>query len=244
MSEHRLAEVLIERPRGGMRLSSRRLRGAKKRLNELTRDLIESESDGFSPHLIKVRNPTKYLSDNLGPLRRFLRSKVGKNWDNTYSELCDRLDTSTMIGQHVLQHLWDYVERHIEMVDDQPFCKPYYRRGGALYSGYRAQYYIHPESHLLLVAPSRSAKPVANSGPRLWIRVDAMHHYRLVDGVWYHLTFTPFADAISPWDQLLRQKLTPVLAYSYYGKSIYVSAKRQCNKRQLREIRVRLEKGE
>jgi hypothetical protein len=234
MSEHRLGEVLIERPRGGFRISSRRLRGAKRLLDTLTQEVIESESEGFAPYVIKVRNPTKYLSDNLGPLRRFLRSKVDKNWDDTYSELCDRLDSSTMLGQHLLEHLWHYVERHVELIDGLP-----YRMGRALYSGYHAQYYIHPKSHILLVAPSRSAKPIPARSQDL-IVLDQTHHYRLVHGIWYELTFSTFAGAQSPWDQLLRQNLTPVLAYSHYGKLAYVSDKRQCNKRQLRDIRCRL----
>ena len=53
MSEHRLAEIVIERPRSGMRMSSRRLKGEKKRLYQLT---LEASEDGLlSPYLIKPR---------------------------------------------------------------------------------------------------------------------------------------------------------------------------------------------
>ncbi len=43
MSEHRLDEITIERPRGGMRQSSRRLKGVRKKLDRLT---LEASEDG------------------------------------------------------------------------------------------------------------------------------------------------------------------------------------------------------
>ncbi len=238
MSEHQLAEILIERPRGGFRISSRRLKGAHKTLDQLTQEMAEGE--GFSPYLIKVRNPTKYLSENLAPLRRFLQAKVGKNWDDTYSDLCRQIDSSTMVGQHVLQHLWHFVERHVEMVDDRPIRKPYFgRMGGPLYSGHWAQYYIHPESKLLLMAP-RKRQESSPSTSSLFVVIDKVHHYRLINGIWYQFNFAFFYGAESPWDQLFKQRLSTTLAYSHYGKQIYVCEKRQCNKRQIRDIDRRL----
>ncbi|MEO0827185.1 MAG: hypothetical protein AAFY67_16220, partial [Cyanobacteria bacterium J06642_9] len=62
MSEHRLAEIVIERPRSGMRMSSRRLKGEKKRLYQLT--LEASENGLLSPYLIKPRQKSKYFSDH------------------------------------------------------------------------------------------------------------------------------------------------------------------------------------
>jgi hypothetical protein len=237
MSEHRLAEILIERPRGGFRISSRRLKGMRRNLDRLSQEMAEGE--GFSSYLIKVRNPTKYQSDNLTPLRQFLQSKVGKNWDETYSDLCAQIDPSTMVGQHVLQHLWHFVERHVEIVNGQPIRKPYFARmGGPLYSGYWTQYYIHPESHLLLMAP-RKHQVAALAYPPAFIVMDN-HHYRSVDGIWYQLTFATFHGAESPWDVLLKQRLSPSLACNHYGKQIYACEKRQCNKRQIRDIHRRL----
>jgi len=72
MSEHRLSEIVIERPRSGMRISLKKLKGFKKQLYKLTEDA--SQGGLLSPYLIKPRNKSKYLSDHLGPLRRFLRA--------------------------------------------------------------------------------------------------------------------------------------------------------------------------
>lgn len=147
MSEHRLSEIVIERPRGGMRIALKKQKGFKKQLDRLTQ---EASQDGLlSPYLIKPRNKSKYLSDHLGPLRRFLRSKVGQSWNVVYSELCQRLDSSTMAGQHVLSHVWDYVERHVELIDGIPYSKPYWISRCRLDVHYRDKFYVHPETGIL-----------------------------------------------------------------------------------------------
>ncbi|WP_414576821.1 hypothetical protein [Anabaena sp. CCY 9402-a] len=150
MSEHRLSKIVIERPRHGMRISLKKLTGFKKQLHKLTE---EASQDGLlNPYLIKATNRTKYLSDHLGPLRRFLRSQVGQPWNDVYSELCKKLDPNTMTGQHVLAHVWDYVERHVEIIDGSLYSQPY--------RGYRIQlnvshydhFYIHPQTGILCAA--------------------------------------------------------------------------------------------
>ncbi len=145
MSEHRLSEIVIERPRVGMRISLKKLKGFKKQLDKLTQ---EASQDGLlSPYLIKPRNKSKYLSDHLGPLRRFLRSRVGQPWNNVYSELCHRLDHNTMAGQHVLGHVWDYVEQHVELINGIPYYKS--RRHLRLANWRHIQLYVHPETGIL-----------------------------------------------------------------------------------------------
>lgn len=153
MSEHRFSEVLIERPRGGLRRSSRRLSGTKKHLEQLTK--IASEEGLLCPYLIKTRNKTKYLSDHLGPLRRFLRSNLGQPWDLVYSKLCRKVKTNTMQGKHVMDHVWGYVERHVVIIEGIPHRKP----GGAYGGGFtpltsrQHYFYVHPETGLLCAPP-------------------------------------------------------------------------------------------
>ncbi|WP_228041566.1 hypothetical protein [Planktothrix mougeotii] len=164
MSEHRLSEIVIERPRGGMRISLKKLKGFKKQLYKLTE---EASQDGLlSPYLIKPRNKSKYLSDQLGPLRGFLRcrqaaatpSHVGQPWNAVYSKLCQQLDTRTMAGQHVLTHLWEFVERHVELIDGIPYSKRTHRRFSIphpLDSYYTEKFYVHPETGILCASKSQ-----------------------------------------------------------------------------------------
>jgi hypothetical protein len=59
MSEHRLNEIVIERPRVGMRIPSTSIKGFKKALHKLT---VEASEDGLlNPYIIKVRNRSKHL---------------------------------------------------------------------------------------------------------------------------------------------------------------------------------------
>lgn len=132
------------------------MKGFKKQLEKLTK---EASQDGlFNHYLIKPRNKSKYLSDHLDPLRRFLRSKVGQSWNGVYSELCQRLDNNTMAGQHVLSHVWDYIERHVELIDGIPYSKPYWVSRRRLDRHYRDKFYVHPETGILFAAEKTPRK--------------------------------------------------------------------------------------
>ncbi|MGA7933029.1 MAG: hypothetical protein WCA35_05735 [Kovacikia sp.] len=239
MSEHRLSEIVIERPRGGMRISLKKLRGFKKQLNQLTE---EASQDGLlSPYLIKTRNKSKYLSDHLGPLRRFLRSKIGQPWNDVYSELCHRLDGSTMAGQHVLDHVQDYVEQHVELVDGIPFQKS--RRQYQLTQSYRFKLYVHPETGILCdpdAIPLRSiAVPSSNlKSQQDVIYLDAHHQYRKLNDIWYLITYQVVPATESVFDQLERVTITPGLKGN--GDRLYAANKRQCNKREIKIIQKKL----
>ena len=93
MSEHRLSKILIQFPRRKRKIPLKKQTGYKKQLAKITK---EASEDGlFNPYLIKVRNKSYYSFKRLGPLRRFLRSKVGQPWNDVYSEMCQRLDRNT-----------------------------------------------------------------------------------------------------------------------------------------------------
>ncbi len=194
MSEHRLSEIVIERPRGGMRISSRKLKGFKKQLRRITED---ASQDGLlSPYLIKVRNKSKYLSDHLGPLRRFLRSHVGQPWNDVYSKLCQQLSSNTMAGQHVLSHLWDYVERHVELIDDIPYSKPYWISPHRLDSHYRDKFYVHPETGILCASAKTPRKQKRNQLQRDRVILDEYHQYHQINDIWYLIQGKRISNAI------------------------------------------------
>lgn len=237
MSEHRLNEITIERPRSGMRCSSRRLKGVQKTLNRITE--IASEDGLLSPYLIKTRDKTKSLSDHLGPLRRFLRSKVNQPWDEIYSDLCQRLDPNTMTGQHVISHLWDYVEQHVDLVDGIPYRKAYSRYGNyRLGNGYRDEFYIHPETGILLLAERSPKSPPQK--PEDFVAIDAYRQYRKLNDVWYLIVFQDLPDCKLVWDVLLKAHVTPEIAERKYGRKIYADRKIQCSKRLLKTVYAKL----
>jgi hypothetical protein len=239
MSEHRLAEIVIERPRSGMRMSSRKLKGEKKRLGRLTQEATE---DGLlSSYLIKPRQKSKYFSDHLGPLRRWLRSQVGQPWNVIYSRLCRQLDTRTLLGQHILSHVWDDVERHVTLIDGVLYCHPEWGGFRPLENPYRDRFYVHPETGLLCIVPKAARREKGQPQVCDRMDIDSHHQYRQVNEIWYLITFADFpTSGTEKVTDILQGEITWQQATIIQGRCVYAVNKRQCNKKALRQIRQRL----
>jgi hypothetical protein len=229
MSEHRLSEIVIERPRGGYRISYKKITGTKKFLYELTQEATE---DGLlTPYLLKPRHRTKHLSDHLGPVRRLLRSKVGQPWNQVHSELCQRLDSNTMAGRHVLDHVDDYVAQHVEIIDGELYRKPKgWYSWRILGSYWRDEFYVHPETGILCLALKRDRQK--QNQPDDVIVLDREHRYQKIDDIWYYVTLADLPVNQFMWDVVQKQ-----LVQSRYSGSQYAIAKRQCNKQDLKSLR-------
>ena len=68
--------------------------------------------------------------ENLAPLVRFLRSRLGRHWDSVYSELCEGLRPDSTVQKHVLDHLWDFVAVRTGVVE------------GAVYAHFRSDTFV------------------------------------------------------------------------------------------------------
>jgi hypothetical protein len=227
MSEHRLDRIVIERPRSGFRLSSRRIKGQKKLLQQITE--IASTDGLLSPYLIKVTRKTKYFSDHLGPMRRWLRSKVGQPWDIVYNELCQRIDTQTLCGQHLLFHVWQFVQREVYLIDGVPYCKHGYR-----YFGWRGEaLYVHPETGILCKVKPEKKKPAQKESDRLIL--DQYHEYRKLKDLWFLVTFQNEPPEVEV------KGIEPV--QKSYWHRVYAVSKRQCNKKEIKYIMKQLAKN-
>jgi hypothetical protein len=238
MSEHRLSEIVIERPRGGRRISLKKTTGSKKFLHRLTQEAIE---DGLlTPYLLKPRNKTKRLSDHLNPLRRLLRSKVGLPWSQVHSELSQRLDASTMAGRHVLDHVRDYVTENVDMVEGVPYSREGgWRHGKLLGTGYHEEFYVHPDTGMLCLA-AKQPRVSLRIVPDDWvepvdsIRADRHHRYQKIDEVWYWVTLADLPVNVALWDVV---KKTTVRSKTPGAR--YAVDKQQCSKRDLKSLRRR-----
>ncbi|BDA67989.1 hypothetical protein RIVM261_025040 [Rivularia sp. IAM M-261] len=222
MSEHRLGQIVIERPRNGRRISQKKVTGYKKFLNQIT---LEASEDGlFSHYLIKNKWRTKYFSDNLSPLERWLKSKVGQPWDSTYSELCQKVETKTLAGQHLISHLWQMVERHVIFIDGLPYSRQ------NLYHAYplgkwKDALYVHPETGILCLAKKL---PRANKKkPDDLVVIDKYKEYRKINELWYLLTFDIPYGAIN---KKLHSEIRNI------DGRIYIARRRQCNKKEIKLI--------
>jgi hypothetical protein len=180
-------KVVIERPRYGHgdKYHNYRARnergvgfGAKGRLDE---------SDGYDhlPGKQGMRRPhnTRQFSDRLGPLKRFLRSRVGRRWDDVRSEICAGLSTGSTTHQHILSHIGDFVRVHLERGADGRL----YDIGRRFARGPVDGLYVDPDTGILAWAGDRRPwhwsprKKVEEPEIR---RIDGKP-YRRINGCWF-----------------------------------------------------------
>jgi hypothetical protein len=240
MSEHRLNEIVIERPRRGMRISSKKVAGYKKALQKFTEEAIV---DGLlSPYLIKTRRRTKYFSDHIAPLYRWLRSKVGQRWDDAYSELCLSLDSSTVTGRHVLSHVWDFVELNVVLIDGVPYRKDKQEHPlGRFCWTWKNQLYVNPETGILSIA-EKTPKELPKKREDLVV-IDKYHHYRKLDDVWFLIVLKDLPPMSKVTDIVLKATINASIAWQEYGSEVYAVSKQQCSKKEIKLILKQLAKN-
>jgi hypothetical protein len=100
-----MSKVIVERPRWGHGFAAFGMRRSK--FERASRDRTDHD---VLPKMMPTRIAhTKGLNENLAPLERFLRSRVGRPWNRVYSELRAHLAPKRAIDMHILQHLYGFV---------------------------------------------------------------------------------------------------------------------------------------
>lgn len=96
----------------------------------------------------------KNPADKLNPLIRWLAKHEGKNWDKCFSKLRKQLDSNSTLGQHVFDHLWDFVERNAVVVSKNEVYRRCINPRNRLTSGLVCpSFYVHPNTGILCRAP-------------------------------------------------------------------------------------------
>lgn len=141
----------------------------------------------------------KSFNENLNPLRGWLRSIVGQKWDKCYSELRQKFDARSVINDHILQHLYQYLETKAYVnAQGKVVVLTKYRWGGQdrevpiAKSG--SDFYVcpkdgtvklskKPEKRSVIMQRAAEQKRKAEETYRV---LDAFNILRLIEGVWYH----------------------------------------------------------
>ena len=144
----------------------------------------------------------KDFNENLNPLKSFLRTSVGRNWDKVYSEICSTFDKRSVINQHILIHLFQYVETKIIVGDDGrlKYFVPYDYYN--VDSGWRDiktgyfDYYVDPRDGRLCfnknkktnrqINRERAAERKAEEAKVLRV-IDKENRLEKVNEIWYHV---------------------------------------------------------
>lgn len=224
-------KVIVERPRMGSRRRSRK-KGYRKYI-ERTRveDLPRHE-----PMLGRWKGREKHLNEHLGPMRRFLRSNVGRPWNKVHQELCEHVNFDNAVQAHVLSHIFDYVHKHVEILGEaivafRPWGYPRTLRPGEMY--------VCPRTGLLkAVAPSKRRTPRR----RLIHNTHLQYHWR--DGAWWELrTRERPDDPEGLWDVWLEREvcdISVIAAEREYASKVFACSKRPLTRDETRLLLRRL----
>src|SRR5207248_1577311 len=108
------------------------------------------------PKFEGVRRPhreRKWFGEHLGPLRRWLRSQVGRPWNQVYSEVCAVIKPDSVVRNHIKFHLLQFVQRQTFFRDGCIWCYTTGWRGNELpvkeAASHWSSFYVHPRAGLL-----------------------------------------------------------------------------------------------
>ena len=229
-----MAKVIVERPRIGSRDKKAR-KGYRKAMQRLRWD-DQPRREG-----IGRRAASRALNEHLGPLRRFLFSRVGQPWNKVFAEICARVNRNNAVQDHIRDHLEDIVESQVQIIDRVP-CHLGGRQHGEPIRASRGwlQLYVCPKTGILrrLKKPRPAHTPPA---PPRRIKVSDRLQCHFLDGAWYvveveALPLEMWRGLCSRVDAVLQIpvfKLTDEKAREVYGALVFAISRRLLTKREL-----------
>lgn len=230
-----MAKVIVERPRYGSRSPALK-KGYRKHLQRTSID----ELPRHEPMLGRWRGLGRFLNEHLGPLRKFLRSCVGRPWNKVHQELCEHVNFDNAVQNHVLTHVFQYVELHVEIRNGRPCYAPgdgWRRRWGRpLPAGHM---YVCPRTGLLReVRASRSHRP-----PQRVMSEGYVQYHRRNDQ-WWEVRLRPLPETLDDqfdlWMERPLSRIAVTDLISLYGGKLFAISKRLLTRRQERELCRRL----
>lgn len=244
-----MAKVIVERPRVGSRAPSRK-KGYRKYVQRTDIENLPTRE----PLLGHWRGKGRWLNEHLGPMRRFLRSNVGRPWNKVHQELCEHVNFDNPVQSHVLAHVFDYVQQHVEIRGREVFSLDRWRGSRPLDPG---TMYICPSTGLL-----KLVRASVSSSPPQRLRLGKLTQYHRRDDAWWelrlqalskpevvlrrHASRRPETPTTEVWDSWLERPVSlqdeEELVATYGGKLVAIS-KRALSPAQCRELHRRLQEN-
>lgn len=228
-------KVIVERARGGWNKSSLK-HGARLRYVP-GHDYEEEPRRARTPRLSSYPGGGKWFNDVLGPLERFLRRRVGRPWDEVYSEIRASVDERTVTGNHLLLHLGQMVERNCRLTADGQLVFERWKR---------PEFHVHPRTGLLCEVrrPGQREQRLLRllAEPVTLLVVDDNHGYRKHEGNWYKVKLRKVHNRgrmMPVYDIFLNKEVYPP-----FGESWVALEKKSCNRKELAEVRELLARRE
>lgn len=232
-------KVLVESPRGGQAWS-----------RSFPRPAYDPESAPRKEGMRQRHTNRKWFGEHLGPLKRWLRSQVGRPWSDLRKELSTVVRVDNVVRAHIRLHLFQMVHENSCLVDGRIWVHSY---GGPVPlasirpSAREPVFYVDPISGLLLEhrRPTRQerASLVARLlGQRLlWITDEWL--LRRIQNQWYdcrmkRLPIRSSSESNIPtavqYDAAEDKFLGPIEATSLYGRPAICVHHRPLTRRELK----------
>ena len=184
-------KVLCERPRRGGNITQRRREDNPKK-----QELLLSKEGMRRPHIRHWNG--KELNEFLAPLFRYLQSKVGKPWNDTYSKIRTMMGKNPNAVQgHILQHIygWGGVELHTVTKGNKVFNYP--PHSNELNNG---QLYVDDNGILRKYHSKIKKKNYKQRQEDKWMET-ARHlpngnQARKINGLWFEIILSPILYSI------------------------------------------------
>jgi hypothetical protein len=164
---------------------------------------------GIKAHAKGPKRDRKDLNENLNPLKRFLRSNVGRPWSKVYSEICEHIRLDSVVQRHILEHLDHMVEKNIRIINGKPYkfngCSwskdDHNNLDGWIlctnYKGSKSTLYVDPRDGILKFAPEikKTQNTYWQNADAEWkdrqyrLESDPLTQYWKIDDIWYELKF-------------------------------------------------------
>jgi hypothetical protein len=254
-----MSKVIVERPRRG-------LSRAKAAKPGRSRMLVDDDGDPIRAKGAKEpqgrKQKTKWLNENLNPLKRYLASQVGRPWRKVYSEISEHLKPSSTVQQHVRDHLTDFVA--IKTRTEKGVIWADTRWGRPMPLSHTSHlYYVHPRTGLLLKNEHRvtfqqarrraKQREEAERAKRMRV-IDATKQVHLFGDDWWEVKLAKvkryekrdphlggYYTAQDRYTDVVHSaKLSTMAAEKLYGRQdVYACAKRQLSKAEIKRMKLR-----
>lgn len=224
-------KVIVERPRIGARLPSRK-KGYRKYIQQTGLENLPKHE----PMLGRWKGRQRWLNENLGPMRRFLRSNIGRPWNKVHSELCEYVSFDNAVQAHVLSHVYDYVSENVELQNEKIIA---IREWGYRYELRPGNMYVCPNTGLL-----RKVKQSKRRMPARKAQFDSNTIYLKRDNSWWEVKVCKLPDHPGErWDVWLEQDvatLTKPQCNVTYGGHLFATSKRPLTQAEAKCLQKRL----
>jgi hypothetical protein len=238
MKDH-FSKILTERPRYGSRIWS--YHDTRPRIKHLDVDDLDDlpKDEGYRyPHYYN-----KEFNDLIGPLERFLISRLGQKWDDVYSEIREKINANSTTQIHILGHLYWLVAVNVHIDENGIWEQPYKNWSHGAYRLSSGDIYVHPDTNILERIPLKKIKKLP---PK--ISHHSFGHEKEVfkiGGIWYWGVYSDIPHNGSSFIHdrhgyltVYRGGAVDIVGKPVSGVGRYLSDKRQVNSRDLKKYNL------